>query len=138
MRRRKIIRDYVVASLALSMLIVFWMFCIDAFLYGEWGNLKVIVSIVIYAFLICLLQRGIQSLLDRRPILSILSEYVICVFLFFVFGVRFNWYPKGGEWLVILYSIPVFIVGYLLRLLGVSKDADYINSRLSKRRKKDS
>lgn len=134
--KRKIIRDYVIASLAVSMLIVFWVFCIDAVYYHLWSNFKIIISIVSYAFIICLVEIIIRSLLDNKPVISMLAEYSVVVLLFFVFGTKFNWYPKGSEWFAFIYTIPVYAVGYLLRLLGARRDADHINKRLEDRKKK--
>lgn len=134
--KMKILREYIIRSLAVSMLIVFWVFCIDAFFYNLWSNLKVIISIVIFAFIICLIQSLINRLLDNKPIISMLAEYIVVVTLFFCFGIEFKWYPKGSEWLVFIYTIPVYAVGYLLRLVGIRKDADYINIKLSERKKR--
>ncbi|AGK99541.1 hypothetical protein [Clostridium pasteurianum] len=135
--KSKIFREYIISSLAVSMLIIFWVFCIDAFFYGLWRNFKVIGSIVIYASVICLVQILIRLLLDNRPVISILAEYVVVVLLFFAFGIKFNWYFKGMEWFVFIYTIPVYAVGYLLRLVGVRKDADYINKKLAERKNRE-
>lgn len=135
--KSKIFREYIISSLAVSMLIILWVFCIDAFFYGLWANFKVIGSIVIYASVICLVQILIRLLLDNRPVISILAEYVIVVLLFFAFGIKFNWYFKGMEWFVFIYTIPVYAVGYLLRLVGVRKDADYINKKLAERKNRE-
>lgn len=132
----KIIRNYIITSLAVSMLIIFWVFCIDAIFYNMWSNFRVIVSIVVFAFLLCLFQNGMTLVLGDRPIISLLVEYAIVVMLFFFFGIKFKWYPKGSEWLVFIYTIPVYAAGYLLRLIGIRKDADYINSKLSERKKR--
>lgn len=135
--KSKIFREYIISSLAVSMLIILWVFCIDAFFYGLWANFKVIGSIVIYASLICLVQILIRLLLDNRPVTSIFAEYVVVVLLFFAFGIKFNWYFKGMEWFVFIYTIPVYAVGYLLRLVGVRKDADYINKKLAERKNRE-
>jgi len=129
--KMKIFRDYIISSLAISMLIIFWVFCIDAFFYNMWSNFKVIMSIVI-----CLMQSAINLALDNRPIISMLLEYAVVVILFFCFGIKFNWYSKGSEWFVFIYTIPVYAAGYLLRLIGVRKDANYINIKLSERKKR--
>lgn len=134
--KMKIFRDYIITSLAVSMLIIFWMFCIDAFFYNSWSILRVIMSIVIFAFIICLVQGVINLLLDNRPIIFMIVEYAVIVILFFCFGIEFKWYPKGSEWLVFIYTIPVYAAGYLLRLIGVRKDANYINIKLAERKKR--
>lgn len=134
--KMKIFRNYIVTSLAVSMLIIFWVFCIDAFFYSEWSNFRIIMSIVIFAFIICLIHSVINLVLDNRPIMFMIAEYAIVVILFFGFGIEFKWYPKGSEWLVFIYTIPVYAAGYLLRLIGVRKDADYINIKLSERKKR--
>ncbi len=135
--KRKIFRDYIIASLALSMIIIFWVFCVDALFYGMWSNFKIIGSILTYAFIICLVQIVIRLVLDDKPVISILAEYMVVVLLFFAFGMKFNWYPKGSEWFAFIYTIPAYAVGYLLRLVGVRKDADYINKRLAERKKRE-
>jgi hypothetical protein len=132
----KIFREYIITSLAVSMLIVFWMFFIDAFFYNMWSNFRIIISIVSFAFLLCLIHTAVNFLLDNKPIISIILEYAIVVIMFFVFGIKFKWYPAGSEWLVFIYTIPVYGAGYLLRLVGVRKDADYINIKLSERKKR--
>ncbi len=132
----KIIRDYIIASLAVSMLIVFWVFCIDAIYYHLWSSFKVINSIVAYAFIICLVEIIIRSVLDNKPVISMFAEYLVVVLLFFVFGIKFNWYPKDSEWFAFIYTIPVYAVGYLLRLVGARRDAEHINKRLKDRKKK--
>lgn len=134
--KKKMFREYIITSLAVSMLIVFWMFFIDAFFYNMWSNFKIIISIVSFAFLLCLIHAAVNLFLDNRPIISIILEYAIVVIMFFVFGIKFKWYPAGSEWLVFIYTIPVYAVGYLLRLVGVRKDADYINNKLSERKKR--
>lgn len=134
--KKKMFREYIITSLAVSMLIVFWMFFIDAFFYNMWSNFKIIISIVSFAFLLCLIHAAVNYLLDNKPIISIIIEYAIVVIMFFVFGIKFKWYPAGSEWLVFIYTIPVYAVGYLLRLVGVRKDADYINNKLSERKKR--
>ncbi|WP_243156040.1 hypothetical protein [Clostridium sp. C2-6-12] len=134
--KMKIFREYIITSLAVSMLIVFWMFFIDAFFYNMWSNFRIIISIVSFAFLLCLIHTAVNFLLDNKPIISIILEYAIVVIMFFVFGIKFKWYPAGSEWLVFIYTIPVYGAGYLLRLVGVRKDADYINIRLSERKKR--
>jgi len=138
MRSKRIFfRDYIITSLAFSMLIIFWVFCIDAFFHGLWSNFKIIGSIVVYAFIMCLVPIVIRLVLNNRPVISMFAEYVAVVLLFFAFGIKFNWYPKGEEWIVFIYTIPVYAVGYLLRLVGVRKDADYINKKLTERKKMD-
>lgn len=134
--KMRILREYIIRSLAVSMLIIFWVFCTDAFFYNLWSSFKVIISIIIFAFIICLLQSVISLVLDNKPIISMLAEYAVVVALFFCFGIEFKWYPKGSEWLVFIYTIPVYAVGYFLRLIGVRKDADYINIKLSERKKR--
>ena len=134
--KRKILIDYIIASLALSMLIIFWVFYVDALFYDTWSYFKIIGSIVIYAFIICLVEIVIRLVLDNRPLVSMLVEYMFLVLLFFTFGVKFKWYPKGSEWFVLIYTIPVYAVGYLLRLVGVRKNADYINKKLTERKKR--
>lgn len=134
--KMKMFREYIITSLAVSMLIVFWMFFIDAFFYNMWSNFRIIISIVSFAFLLCLIHSVVNLLLDNKPIISIILEYAIVVIMFFVFGIKFKWYPAGSEWLVFIYTIPVYAVGYLLRLVGVRKDADYINIKLSERKKR--
>ncbi|NMM63056.1 hypothetical protein HBE96_10155 [Clostridium sp. P21] len=132
----KVIRDYIIASLAVSMLIVFWVFCIEAFYYHLWSNFKVISSIVAYAFIICLVEIIIRSVLDNKPVVSFAVEYLAVVLLFFLFGIKFNWYPKDSEWFAFIYTIPVYAVGYLLRLVGARRDAEFINKRLEIRKKR--
>ena len=134
--KMKMFREYIITSLAVSMLIVFWMFFIDAFFYNMWSNFRIIISIVSFAFLLCLIHSVVNLLLDNKPIISIILEYAIVVIMFLVFGIKFKWYPAGSEWLVFIYTIPVYAVGYLLRLVGVRKDADYINIKLSERKKR--
>lgn len=134
--KKKMFREYIITSLAVSMLIVFWMFFIDAFFYNMWSNFRIIISIVSFAFLLCLIHTAVNLLLDNKPIISIILEYAIVVIMFFVFGIKFKWYPAGSEWLVFIYTIPVYGAGYLLRLVGVRKDADYINNKLSERKKR--
>ena len=102
----KIFRNYIINSLAVSMLIIFWVFCIDAIFYNMWSNFRVLVSIVIFAFLLCIFQNGMTSVLTNRPIIALLVEYAIVIILFFSFGIKFKWYPKGSEWLVFIYTIP--------------------------------
>lgn len=126
----KIFRNYIITSLAVGMLIIFWVFCIDAIFNNMWSNFKVIVSIVIFAFLLCLIQNIIAFQLSNRPIISLFVEYVIVVVLFFVFGIKFKWYPRGSELLVFIYTIPVYAAGYFLRLIGVKRDEEYINNKL--------
>lgn len=134
--KKKMFREYIITSLAVSMLIVFWMFFIDAFFYNMWSNFRIIISIISFAFLLCLIHTAVNLLLDNKPIISIILEYAIVVIMFFLFGIKFKWYPAGSEWLVFIYTIPVYAVGYLLRLVGVRKDADYINNKLSERKKR--
>ena len=134
--KRKILIDYIIASLALSMLIIFGVFYVDALFYDTWSYFRIIGSIVIYAFIICLVEIVIRLVLDNRPLVSMLIEYMFLVLLFFTFGINFNWYPKGEEWFVFIYTIPVYAVGYLLRLVGIRKDADYINKKLTERKKR--
>lgn len=134
--KMKRFRDYIITSLAVSMLIIFWMFFIDAFFYNMWSNFRVIISIVIFAFLLCLINSVVNLFLDNKPIISILIEYIVVLIMFFCFGIKFKWYPAGSEWLVFIYTIPVYAAGYLLRLVGVRKDADYINIKLSERKKR--
>lgn len=105
--KSKFFREYIISSLAVSMLIVLWVFSTDAFSYGLRTTFKVVGSIVIYAFVICLVQIVIRLLLDNRPIISILAEYAVVVLLFSAFGIKFNWYFKGKEWFVFIYTIPV-------------------------------
>lgn len=134
--KMKRFRDYIITSLATSMLIIFWMFFIDAFFYNMWSNFRVIISIVIFAFLLCLINSVVNLFLDNKPIISILIEYTVVVIMFFCFGIKFKWYPAGSEWVVFIYTIPVYAAGYFLRLVGVRKDADYINIKLSERKKR--
>ena len=134
--KKKIFRDYIITSLAFSMLIIFWVFCIDALFYGLWSNFKIIGSIVVYSFIMCLAPIVIRLVLDNRPVISMFAQYIVVVLLFFAFGIKFNWYPKGEEWFVFIYTIPVYAVGYLLRLVGIRKDADYINKKLTERKKR--
>lgn len=134
--KMKRFRDYIITSLATSMLIIFWMFFIDAFFYNMWSNFRVIMSIVIFAFLLCLINSVVKFLLDNKPVFSILIEYIVVLIMFFCFAIKFKWYPAGSEWLVFVYTIPVYSAGYFLRLVGVRKDADYINIKLSERKKR--
>lgn len=129
-------RNYIVTSLAVSMLIVFWMFCIDAFFNGLWNNFRIIISIVLFAFLLCGIEILINNILDNRPVISMILEYAVVVILFFIFGKQFRWYHQGMEWIVFIYTIPVYAVGYLLKLIGAKKDAEYINNKLTQRKKR--
>lgn len=135
MNKKQIIIKYFTSSLAIAMIIVFWAFGIDALIYGTLKFFKVILSIMLYAFVFCLVQMLIRYLLDNSPVISLLVEYITILILFFAFGIKFDWYPKGMEWLSLIYTIPVYVVCYILRLAGTRKDADYINKKLKERRK---
>lgn len=129
-------RDYIIKSLAVSMLIIFWVFCIDAYFHNMWSNFKIIISIMAFAFVLCFIQTVINLMLDNKPVISMFLEYMVVVILFFSFGMKFKWYDDGFEWLVFIYTIPVYVVGYLLKLTGTRRDAEYINRRLSERKKR--
>ncbi len=136
MNKKQIIIKYFISSLAIAMISVFWAFCMDAIMYGTWRFFKVVFSIMLYAFIFCMIQFFINYYLDDRPVISMILEYITIILLFFVFGVKFGWYPKGMEWLAIIYTIPVYVVCYILRLAGARRDADYINKKLKELKEK--
>ena len=131
----KEIRQYVITSLAMSMIVVFWVLCIDALLYGTGKILQTVVSIIVFCFLLVLIEGMIKKYMESQFWLSVLLEFLGLVALFFVFGTQFHWYPKGKEYLFVVYSIPVYIAGYGLRLVGIRKDAEDINRHLELRKR---
>lgn len=129
----KEIKLYVIQSLALSMLATLWMLYIDATLYGTGRFFSVILSITLFVFLIGLIECVIKRFLENCFPLYVCVEFMVLVALFYVFGMHLEWIHKGQEWMVFVYVIPVYIVGYALRLIGIKKKAEDINHYLKKR-----
>lgn len=135
--RSDTIRQYIITSLAVSMICIIWIFCIDAIFYGTWRFLKVVCSVTIFAFMICLLEVLIKNYLENHFFLSVVLEFGMIVLLFFVFGKKFNWYPKNQEYMFFVYSISIYAVGYFLRLVGIGRDAEIINKCIEIRKHKE-
>lgn len=134
--KMKFIRQYIIQSLAMSMLAVLWMLIIDTYYFGTERILKVIGSIIFFAFLLCFLEGVIQRLLEKYFVLYVGIEFFILAGLFFVFGRQFQWFKEGQEWWIFVYVIPVYVIGYLLRLVGIHKDAEDINKYLEVRKRR--
>ena len=134
--KMKFIRQYMIQSLAMSMLAVLWMLIIDTYCFGTERILKVVLSIVCFAFLLCFLESVVQRLLENHFVLCVGIELVMLASLFFIFGRGFQWFKEGQEWWIFVYVIPVYVIGYLLRLVGIHKDAEDINKYLEVRKKR--
>lgn len=134
----KTIRTFIIHTLAISMIIVFWVFVLDAFYHGLWRNLSVILSILLFAIATQLLFFLLHIVFDSHPVLTFLLEYILLVIIFFAFARIFNWFEQITWWMTAVYTIPVYLVTYLLRLIGAKKDADYINEHLETLHKKRS
>lgn len=128
------IKAYVIQSLALSMIATLWMLYIDAKFYGTENIFKVIFSITIFTGLFCFLERVMYKWLENHFVLYIGMEFLVLVGLFYVFGKYLNWFVTGKEWLILVYVIPVYIVGYFFRLIGIQKEAEEINKHLEARK----
>lgn len=132
----KDIRSYIITSLAMSMVAIIWIMLLDAVVYGTWPFFKVIFSVTIFTFILCLAEQLIKIYLERYFILSVLLEFMIIAILFLGFGTLFKWYPKGKGYWFFIYSIPIYMTSYCLRLFGIQKNAKIINKHLEARKKK--
>jgi len=130
------IRKYIITSLAMSMVAIIWIMIIDAIVFGTWHFLKTICSITVFTFIICLAEVLIKNYLEKQFILSVLLEFIVIGSLFFGFGMLFKWYPKGKEYWFFIYAIPIYIVSYFLRLIGIQRNAEIINKHLEARKKR--
>ena len=130
------IRSYFITSLAMSMITIFWIFCIDALFFGTGRFLFVISMVTIFNFLWCLSAIFIKNYLEKYFVLSVLLEFGMIILLFYVFGKALGWYPEGKDYLFFVYGIPVYFVGYGLRLVGIHKDAEAINKYLKARKRR--
>lgn len=133
--KREVIRDYVITSLAVSMLAVLWIFCIDAIFYGTWQFLKVICSIIGFTFILCLVEMLIKKYLEEHFWISVILEFGMIALLFFYFGKMFHWYPEHKEYMFFIYAIPIYCAGYFLRLFGIRRDAQIINQCIENRKR---
>jgi len=134
--KKMFIRQYMIQSLAMSMLAVLWMLIIDTYFFRTERILKVVLSIMCFAFLFCFIESVIHRLLENHFWLCIGIELLMLASLFFVFGGQFQWFKEGQEWWIVIYAMPVYVIGYLLRLVGIHKDAEDINKYLEARKKR--
>lgn len=134
--RIKAIKTYIIQSLALSMVATLWMLYIDAKLYGTERFFKVILSITLFVFLICFIECIIKKFLEPYFIVSVCVEFLVLVGLFYILGLCLEWIRPEEKWMVFIYVIPVYIVGYALRLIGIKKEAEDINHYLKERENK--
>ena len=63
-------------------------------------------------------------------------EFLVLVGLFYILGLCLEWIRPEEKWMVFIYVIPVYIVGYALRLIGIKKEAEDINHYLKERENK--
>lgn len=130
------LRSFVVRCLAISMLIVIIVFIVDAILYDMQKYLFTICSILLLSIVVCAIQKLLEPLAGNYPIAALFIDYLLVVVGFIIFKNIFHWYEGINVLLVFVYTLPAFIISYLLRLVGVSKDARVINEKLAQRRKK--
>ena len=130
------LRSFVVRCLAISMLIVIVVFIVDAILYDMQKYLFTICSILLLSIVVCAIQKILEPLAENYPIATLFIDYLLVVVGFILFKNIFHWYEGINVLLVFVYTLPVFVISYLLRLVGVSKDARVINEKLAQRRKK--
>lgn len=130
------IRDYIITSLAMSMVAIIWIIVLDAIIYGTWHFLSIILSVTVFTFILCLAEQLIKIYLEKHFILSVLLEFMIIAILFLGFGTIFKWYPQGKAYWFFIYAIPIYITSYFLRLFGIQKNAEIINKHLEARNRK--
>lgn len=134
--KRDSFRQFIVNVLSISMLEMLWLLAMDVVLYQQVKNFFVCISVILLAALVYVIQPLFSSLSERHPILEFTGQYIVILILFIIFKSVFRWYEGFEIGLIIAYTAPVFIASYALRLIGIRRDAQYINRKLRERKNK--
>lgn len=134
--KRDSFRQFIVNVLSISMLEMLWLLAMDVLLYQQVKNFLVCISVILLAALVYIIQPLFSSLSERHPILEFTGQYIVILILFIIFKSVFGWYEGFKIGLIIAYTAPVFIASYALRLIGIRRDAQYINRKLRERKNK--
>ncbi len=104
--------------------------------FNEWRIFINLGEILLVVILFRLCYAFIDKLQNRFYILDVVIEFCIAMFLVLFFGYIFGWYKLNKIGNMCLMGVVVYVICYILGVVGSKKNEKYINSQLEKRRKR--
>lgn len=132
------IKEILKKTLILSAIIIFVVFLISYLFFDAPKDILIVFEILLLSFLIVSLQQILRRNLFETFLLNIIIEYIVISIFVLLYGYFFQWFLKANWWMVFLYVAIVYILAYLLDVVIVKRDIDYINAQLERRRKSES
>lgn len=129
-------KEFIKASLVEFAVIIFVLSLFDGVEINAWRHFVIFGEI----FIVVMIFRGCSVLTDRIQskiyILDVLIEFFTAMITVLIFGYIFKWYEPIRIGYMCFVGIVVYFICYILGLVGVKKNADYINGQLEKRRER--
>ena len=104
--------------------------------FNEWRIFINLGEILLVVILFRLCYAFIDKLQNRFYILDVVIEFCIAMFLVLFFGYIFGWYELNKIGNMCLMGVVVYVICYILGVVGSKNNEKYINSQLEKRRKR--
>lgn len=105
---------------------------------NEWSYFKFMIQVLSTTFVIHIAQTLSNKFQAYYPIVEMAVEFALFLSIVLVFGWVYNWYHLPNIFSICIYVLLVYVCAYLLDMVRVKKDVDFINAQLRLRKEKES
>lgn len=129
-------KEFIKSSLIEFGVILLVLSLFDGFELGEWRNCIIFFEIFIVVMIFRACSLFTDRIVTRFCLLDVIIEFLTTLIIVLFFGYIFGWYACNTTLNFCAIALVVYVVCYVLGLVGTKKNADYIDGQLKKRRER--